>query len=154
MTMPTVVTCSSVDSPDLAVALTLRPRRASTRGNPLLLASVGLNVVLALLAVWWAPLRELLRTEQMSLRDLAPCLVAACVAGAVARLQARRVQTTQRADPAGALGRLSHDGHDRSEQMLANPRAYFVRAREKARVEIERDIARRVTGRRSHSRSH
>jgi hypothetical protein len=52
--------------------------------------SVGLNVALALSAVWWAPLRELLRTERMSLSDLVPCLVTGCVAGAVAWLQARR----------------------------------------------------------------
>jgi len=82
----------------LAVALALRPRRARGRRNPLLLASVGLNVALALSALWWGPLRELLRTEQLSLRDLVPCLMAACVAGAVAWLQGRRVQTTQRGD--------------------------------------------------------
>ncbi len=57
-----------------------------------------LAVALALSALWWGPLRELLRTEQLSLRDLVPCLMAACVAGAVAWLQGRRVQTTQRGD--------------------------------------------------------
>jgi hypothetical protein len=44
----------------------------------------------------------------------------------------------------------AREGDDRAEQMLANPRSYFVRAREKARVEVERDIARRVARGRSH----
>jgi P-type Ca2+ transporter type 2C len=74
----------------LAVALALRPAGAP-RNRPLL-GSVALNLVLAGLAVWWAPLRELLRTQPLAPRDVLTCLVGATIAGAVAWLQAHRLR--------------------------------------------------------------
>ncbi|MDQ2749688.1 MAG: cation-transporting P-type ATPase [Actinomycetota bacterium] len=79
----------------LIVALALRPRPTGEAGgqrNPLLLAAVALNIVLAVLAVSWLPLRELLRTEQLSPRDFVPCLIAAAVVGILAKWQARQVR--------------------------------------------------------------
>jgi len=81
----------------LLVALALRPRRASGQRNPLLLAAVLFNVVLAVLAVSWLPLRELLRTEQLDPRDFLPCLLAAALVGAVAKWQAHRTRTNRAA---------------------------------------------------------
>ena len=71
----------------LVVALALRPRRAAAQRNTLLLGSVSLNLGLAVLAVTWSPLQELLRTERLTAADYLPCIAAAIVAGAVARLQ-------------------------------------------------------------------
>jgi hypothetical protein len=56
------------------VALALRP--PGTARNLMLLGSVALNAVLALLAVWWPPTRELLHTDTVAVRDLVPCLLA------------------------------------------------------------------------------
>jgi hypothetical protein len=36
---------------------------------------------------------------------------------------------------------LLHASDDRVQRMLANPRGYFARARERARIQVERDIA-------------
>jgi Ca2+-transporting ATPase len=73
----------------LAAALALRPQGRHRGRNPLLVAAVVLNVGLALLAVSWRPLRELLRTDPIEPRDLVPCLVAAAVIAVVAWLQIR-----------------------------------------------------------------
>jgi Ca2+-transporting ATPase len=73
----------------LAVALALRPAHARGARNRMLDAAVVLNVVLAVLAVQWQPLRDLLRTDALSLVDMGRCAVAAAVAAAVARLQVR-----------------------------------------------------------------
>jgi Ca2+-transporting ATPase len=85
----------------LAVALALRPRHQASERNPMLLVAVGLNVVLAVLAVSWNPLRELLRAERLAAHDLIPCLVAACVAGAVAWWQAHPRSTRRRSSDLG-----------------------------------------------------
>jgi P-type Ca2+ transporter type 2C len=71
----------------LAVALALRPRHRAGARNWMLDAAVAVNAVLAVLAVWWRPLRELLRTELLAPRDVLPCLIAAAVAALVARWQ-------------------------------------------------------------------
>jgi P-type Ca2+ transporter type 2C len=76
----------------LMVALALRPRPNRSQRNPLLLAAVALNVTLTVLAVSWLPLRELLRTEPMSVRDFIPCLLAAAAVGIIARWQTRRTR--------------------------------------------------------------
>jgi Ca2+-transporting ATPase len=73
----------------LAVALSLHGRWNRSHRNPALLASVALNVVLVLLAVWWRPLRELLGTQPLRPLDLLPCLAGAAVA-AVAAVAGRR----------------------------------------------------------------
>jgi Ca2+-transporting ATPase len=77
----------------LVVALALRPRQTAGQRNPLLLGSVILNVGLAVLAATWSPLQELLRTERLTAADYLPCIAAALVAGAVARLQVSRAVT-------------------------------------------------------------
>jgi hypothetical protein len=46
--------------------------------------------------------------------------------------------------------RLLQQLDDRTEQMLADPRGYFARARERARVEVEEQIARKAHRARSH----
>jgi Ca2+-transporting ATPase len=73
----------------LAAALALRPQGRHRGRNPLLVAAVAVNVGLALLAVSWRPLRELLRTDPIEPRDLLPCLAAAAVIAVVAWLQIR-----------------------------------------------------------------
>jgi Ca2+-transporting ATPase len=73
----------------LAAALALRPQGHHRGRNPLLMAAVAVNVVLAWLAVGWRPLRELLRTDPIEPRDLLPCLAAAAVIAVVAWLQIR-----------------------------------------------------------------
>jgi len=89
----------------LAVALALRPRWRAA-GNPGLLAAVALNVLLALLAVWWPPLRELLRTEPLTAADLLPCLAAALAVAAVASWQrGRPVRPAGPRTPAAARAR-------------------------------------------------
>jgi len=80
----------------LVVALALRPRRAAAQRNTLLLGSVILNLGLAVLAVTWSPLEELLRTEGLTAADYLACIAAALVAGAVARLQVSRAVTLGR----------------------------------------------------------
>jgi cation transport ATPase len=56
----------------------LRPRHQAGQRNPMLFAAVGLNVVLAVRAVSWNPMRQLLRAEPLAAHDPIPCLVAAC----------------------------------------------------------------------------
>jgi Ca2+-transporting ATPase len=73
----------------LAAGWGLRPRRRGGARNHLLTGALVLNVALALLAVSWAPLRDLLRTEALDPADLVPAVVAAALAGAVARVQSR-----------------------------------------------------------------
>jgi Ca2+-transporting ATPase len=73
----------------LAAALALRPQGRHRGRNPLLVVAVVVNVGLALLAVSWRPLRELLRTDPIEPRDLLPCVAAAAVIAAVAWLQIR-----------------------------------------------------------------
>jgi len=78
----------------LGVALALRPRHSRPASNPGLLVAVAVNVLLALLALWWPPLRELLRTEPLTAADLVPCLLAAAGVAVVARLQTRPTRRT------------------------------------------------------------
>jgi Ca2+-transporting ATPase len=101
----------------LAVALALRPQRSGSVRNRALGVAVSLNVLLALLAVWWHPLRALLRTEALTPRDVLPCLVAAAVAAAVARWQSQRPLRPRRQAPSvpmptcpSALTAADHDG--------------------------------------------
>ena len=39
-----------------------------------------------------------------------------------------------------ANGFVVHDDDDRAERMLADPRGYFAKARERARAEVRREI--------------
>jgi hypothetical protein len=39
-----------------------------------------------------------------------------------------------------ADGFVVNDGDDRAEQMLADPKGYFARARERARQQVKREI--------------
>jgi Ca2+-transporting ATPase len=69
----------------LGVAITLRSQQRSIlsvglRGNPYLLLSVGLNLVLLWLAVSWSPLVGLLGTHQLSGPELALCAGAGLLA--------------------------------------------------------------------------
>jgi Ca2+-transporting ATPase len=64
----------------LWLALTIRSTRRSllsigTRGNPLLVWSVAVNVALLLLAVTWSPLMSLLSTERLGAGELGWCLL-------------------------------------------------------------------------------
>jgi hypothetical protein len=102
----------------LAVALALRPRHQAGERNPMLLVAVGLNVVLATLAASWNPLRELLRAERLALHDLIPCLVAACVAGAVAWWQAHPGSTRRRPSD---LGPYPHPPNERPMTDVSTP---------------------------------
>jgi len=80
----------------LAAALGLRPRRHGHRSNRMLLGAVVLNVLLVLLAVWWPPLRELLRTEPIGV----PELLLAVLGGAVTALVANRQRPATTSQPA------------------------------------------------------
>ena len=73
----------------LASAMTLRPRNSGVGTNRMLTAAVGLNVVLAVLAVSWQPLREPLHTHALSWAELAVCAVSAAVPAVVAWWQIR-----------------------------------------------------------------
>jgi Ca2+-transporting ATPase len=84
----------------LAAALALRPRRAGFWANPMLLAAVVLNVALAVLAVTWSPLRELLHTSRLTVDDVLLCASAAIVPGLIAWVQVRRQRPAKRAEPA------------------------------------------------------
>jgi Ca2+-transporting ATPase len=74
----------------LVVVMSLRPHGMRWRDNLLLPAAVALNLALIVSAVAWAPLRELLHTQSLSLADLMVCLVASVPPGVVAALQVRR----------------------------------------------------------------
>lgn len=71
----------------LVIAIALRPQRVAWRMNLLLPAAVLLNLGLILLAVEWAPLRELLHTRPLSVADLGLCVLAALFPAAIAFLQ-------------------------------------------------------------------
>ena len=68
----------------LAVAVGLRPWSAPWSANPLLPASVVLNIGLLLGALYLAPLQELLHTTSLSATHLGLCALFAVVVGAVA----------------------------------------------------------------------
>lgn len=82
----------------LAVALALRPRGAGLATNPMLTGAVALNVVLAVLAVAWVPLRELLHTTPLDAQELALCGAAAIIPAIVSRIQAMRQWSAGPAD--------------------------------------------------------
>ncbi len=50
-----------------------------------------------------------------------------------------------------AEGIVVHDDDDRAERMLADPRGYFQQARERARVQVKREIEGGLTERRARS---
>jgi Ca2+-transporting ATPase len=83
----------------LAIALALRPRGAGIGGNSMLTGAVALNVGLALLAVIWGPLRELLHTTQLDAQEVMLCVLAAVGPGVVARIQAMRQRPAAPARP-------------------------------------------------------
>jgi Ca2+-transporting ATPase len=68
----------------LGLALAVRARRVPGEpANRGLLAAVGLSAVLQVAAVTWAPLRELLNTQPLTLTQLAACAAVAVIPGAV-----------------------------------------------------------------------
>ncbi len=81
----------------LAAALALRPRRTA-HANPLLLAAVALNVLLAVLVVTWTPLGDLLNTDPLGAADIAVCALAAVPATLLARVQSRSAGRPTRSD--------------------------------------------------------
>lgn len=82
----------------LAVSLALRPRGARLGSNPMLTGAVALNVVLAVLGVSWAPLRELLHTTRLDAAEIMLCAAAAVLPALVARIQAMRQPSTWSSD--------------------------------------------------------
>ncbi len=50
-----------------------------------------------------------------------------------------------------AEGIVVNDDDDRAERMLADPRSYFQQARERARVQVKREIEGGLTERRTRS---
>ena len=91
----------------LGAAIALRPRGAGLTGNPMLSAAVALNVVLAILAVTWHPLRELLHTSPLDANELWVCVAAAILPAVVARVQAMRQRSAGPADECDRAGDLS-----------------------------------------------
>jgi Ca2+-transporting ATPase len=80
----------------LGVALAVRARR--TPGGPRnhgLVGAVALSAVLQVAAVTWAPLRELLSTQPLTVAELAVCTLAAAIPGVA--LAATRAVTHRRA---------------------------------------------------------
>jgi Ca2+-transporting ATPase len=67
----------------------LRAAGGRGSGNPSLTAAVALSAALQLLAVAWAPLRELLGTEALTVADLGVCALAAAVPGVAVAVWAR-----------------------------------------------------------------
>ena len=90
----------------LAAALALRPCGAGRGTNRMLTGAVVLNVALAVLAVTWRPLRELLHTTTLDLPEMLACALAASVPAAAARLQAARasLRVTDKDDGAPRVG--------------------------------------------------
>jgi Ca2+-transporting ATPase len=82
----------------LAVAIALRPRGAGLGTNPMLTGAVVLNLVLAVLAVTWLPLRELLHTTPLDAQELALCAATAFLPAVVARIQSMRQPSVRPAD--------------------------------------------------------
>ena len=82
----------------LAAALALRPRGAGLTTNPMLGGAVVLNVILAVLAVTWAPLRELLHTTPLDVSEIVLCAAAAIVPAIVARCQVLWSRSARPAD--------------------------------------------------------
>ena len=82
----------------LAAAIALRPRGAGLGTNRMLTGAVALNVVLAALAVTWGPLRELLHTRPLDLREFALCAACAVLPAVVARIQVMRRASARAAD--------------------------------------------------------
>ncbi|SDP38480.1 Ca2+-transporting ATPase [Nakamurella panacisegetis] len=70
----------------LGVAVALRPGRA-IRHNPLLPASVGLNLLLVVLAVTWSPLLALFHTRPLTYGEWLLCVGAGVLAAVVGRRQ-------------------------------------------------------------------
>jgi hypothetical protein len=63
-------------------------------GNPLLYAAVALDLALLLLAVYWAPLADLLSTAPLSTGELGATLAASLIAPAACEVaKARRRRT-------------------------------------------------------------
>jgi Ca2+-transporting ATPase len=80
----------------LGVAVAVRARR--TRGgerNPSLAAAIALSAILQVAAVTWAPLRELLRTDPLTLPQLGLCVAVALIPGA-ALAAVKTLTTTSR----------------------------------------------------------
>ena len=73
----------------LAIALAVRPRHTRPRDNPLLPLTVIINVALALAALYWAPLQDLLHTTALTGTELAVAVGAAAAVGIVAAVQQR-----------------------------------------------------------------
>jgi Ca2+-transporting ATPase len=73
----------------LTIALALRPRHVRWRDNIALPATVALNIALAIAAVAWAPLRDVLRLQAVTWTELLLALLPAALAGIAARLQNR-----------------------------------------------------------------
>jgi P-type Ca2+ transporter type 2C len=82
----------------LAAAIALRPRGAGLMTNPLLTGTVVLNVLLAVLAVSWLPLRELLHTTPLDAPEIVLCAAAAIIPAITARVQALRQRVAVPAD--------------------------------------------------------
>jgi Ca2+-transporting ATPase len=76
----------------LALAVTLRPAGTRPNQNPLLWGSVLLNAGLAVAAVRWAPLRELLRTAPVGWDGIGLCLAVGVGVAVLARLHAGRTR--------------------------------------------------------------
>jgi Ca2+-transporting ATPase len=76
----------------LGVAMAVRARRSRDHrwANPGLLAAIALSGIAQIAAVTFEPLRLLLRTEPLSLTELAICATAAAIPGIVLALVQRR----------------------------------------------------------------